>query len=54
MAQGMGIVMDMIMTLKTTSGLGLGYKSFNKNKPFNEFTIEQLAGDLLPNPANDS
>ena len=28
-------------------------ESFNKNKPFNEFTIEQLAGDLLPNPSND-
>ena len=25
-------------------------ESFNANKPYDEFTVEQLAGDLLPNP----
>ena len=28
-------------------------RSMNQNVPFDEFTIEQLAGDLLPNPTND-
>ena len=28
-------------------------KSYNDNKPFDQFTIEQIAGDLLPNPTEE-
>ena len=28
-------------------------KAINSDKPFDQFTIEQLAGDLLPNPTQD-
>jgi len=27
--------------------------AFNENLPYNQFTVEQLAGDLLPNPTTD-
>ncbi|HEY9489610.1 MAG TPA: DUF1549 domain-containing protein, partial [Chryseosolibacter sp.] len=28
-------------------------KSFNEDKPFDQFTIEQLAGDMLPDPTDE-
>jgi hypothetical protein len=28
-------------------------RSFNQNKPFDQFTLEQIAGDLLPKPAQE-
>lgn len=28
-------------------------RSFNANQPFDSFTVEQIAGDLLPNPTED-
>ena len=37
------------MTISTSPYRDYVIKSFNNDKPYDEFTIEQLAGDLLPN-----
>ena len=29
-------------------------KAFNEDKPFNQFVVEQIAGDELDSPTNDS